>query len=62
MSVDLAKMLMLRLNSGSGSADACSALAQDHKPFEGRGCPLALFAIRSWANAEHASALSLSQC
>ena len=41
----MAKMLMLRLNIGSGSADACSALAQDPKPFEARGVPpLALFA------------------
>ena len=50
-------MVMLRLNIGSGSAHACSALAQDPKPFEARGVPtLALFALGSWANAEHASA------
>ena len=60
----MAKMLMLRLNIGSGSADACSALTQDHKPFKARGRvpPLALFALRSWANDEHASALGLSEC
>ena len=51
----MAKMLMLRLNIGSGSADACSALAQDPKAVEARGgAPLALFAFGSWANAEHA--------
>ena len=33
----MAKMVMLRLKIGSGSADACSALAQDHKPFKARG-------------------------
>ena len=55
----MAKMVMLRLNigSGSGSAHACSALAEDPKLFEARGVPpLALFALGSWANAEHASA------
>ena len=56
----MAKMVMLRLNidSDSGSAHACSALASDPKPFEAKGGvpPLALFALRSWANAEHASA------
>ena len=64
----MAKMLMLRLNIGPGSVDACSALAQDHKRFKAsRVPPIALFALRSWANAEHASAepepmLSLSIC
>ena len=59
----MAKMLMLRLNIGSGSADACSALAQDLDANKARGDPpLALNGLWSWANAEHASALSLSQC
>ena len=50
----MAKMVRLRLNIGSGSADACSALAQDHKPFKARGVlPLALFALESSATAEH---------
>ena len=48
----MAKMIMLRLNIGSGSADACSALAQDPKAVEAkRG-----FAFGSCTNAEHASA------
>ena len=46
----MAKMLMLRLNIGSGSA-----LDQDRKPFKARGCPPTLIAFWSWANAEHAS-------
>ena len=54
----MAKMVMLRLNigSGSGSAHACSALVEDPKPFKARGGgpPLALFALVSEANAEHA--------
>ena len=54
----MAKMVMLRLNIGSGSADACSALAQDRKPFEARGAaPLAFFALRSLANAEQMKSL-----
>ena len=53
----MAKMVMLRLSIGSGSADACSALAKDPKTFKARGVPpLVLFAFRSWVNAEHASA------
>ena len=33
----MAKMLMLRLGAGSGSADACSELAQGLKLFKARG-------------------------
>ena len=33
----MAKMLRLRLNIGSGSADACSALAQDLNANKARG-------------------------
>ena len=38
----VAKISMLRLNICSGSAHACSALAEDPKPFKARGggCPL----------------------
>ena len=32
----MAKTVLLRLNTDSGSADACSALAQDSKRFEAR--------------------------
>ena len=54
---DLAKMVMLRLNIGSGSAHACSALAQDPNANKARGdTPLVFNGLRSWANAEHASA------
>ena len=53
----MAKMVMLRLNIGSGSADACSALAQDPYANKARGgTPLASNGLGSWANAEHASA------
>ena len=40
----------------ASSAHACSALAEDPKPFKARGGlpPLALFAFGSEANAEHA--------
>ena len=45
----MTKMLMLRFNIGSGSAEGGA--------IQGKGVPrLALFALRSWANAEHASA------
>ena len=52
----VAKISMLRLSIGSGSAHACSALASDPKPFKARGGlpPLALFAFGSEAKAEHA--------
>ena len=42
----------------ASSAHACSALAEDPKPFKARGGlpPLALFAFGSEANAEHALA------
>ena len=48
---------MLRLNIGSGAADACSALAQGPCANKARGVrTLASNGLGSWANAEHASA------
>ena len=53
----MAKMVMLRLNIGSGSAHACSASAEDSNANKARGVPpLASNGLGSWANAEHASA------
>ena len=52
----VAKISMLRLNIGSGSAHACSALASDPNANKARGGspPLALNGFGSSANAEHA--------
>ena len=54
----MAKMVKLRLNigAGSGSAHACSALAEDSNANKARGAapPLALNGFGSEANAEHA--------
>ena len=36
---EMAKMLMLRLNIGAGSADSCSALAYDLNANKARGAP-----------------------